>query len=143
MEKLLISRCFLGELTTYNEKHHLLVQLKALEEKYTLISVCPEVDGGLPTPRLPSERINNLVLMNNGTDVTKEYHLGAQIALDICKKEGITKALLKAKSPSCGSGKIYDGTFSKTLIEGDGVTSELLKANGIRVYNEMEIDELL
>ncbi|MCX5775072.1 MAG: DUF523 domain-containing protein [Firmicutes bacterium] len=118
-------------------------KLSKLQDKYELVPVCPETLGGLPIPRLPSERQGALVHMRNGGDVTREFTKGAEIALTMAKDHHITKALLKEKSPSCGTKQIYDGTFSRTLITGMGVTAELLKKNGIKVYNENDIEELL
>lgn len=100
---------------------------------YEIIPICPEQLGGLPTPRPASEIIGDKVINNEGTDVTSNYQKGAEEALKIAKLLGIKKALLKAKSPSCGNGKIYDGTFSGTLIDGDGITTKLLKENNIEV----------
>ena|SRR5690554_4609484 len=143
MEKLLISTCLLGVETRYDGGHNLLPKLHLLKERYILISACPEVDGGLPTPRDPAERIGESVLTITNEDVTEQFNLGANIALDLCKKHKIKKALLKKNSPSCGHSQIYDGSFSGNLINRDGVTAELLKANRIKVYNEDEIDKLL
>ena len=98
--------------------------------------------GGLPTPRLPSEIRGETVIMENGEDVTDKYSKGAEETLRLARLFGCGKAVLKEKSPSCGSGRIYDGTFSKTLTEGNGVTAGMLLANGIRVAGETEIDAL-
>ena len=114
----------------------------ALKEKYNLIPVCPEIMGGLPTPRLPSEIRGETVIMENGEDVTDKYSKGAEETLRLARLFGCGKAVLRRKSPSCGSGRIYDGTFSKTLTEGNGVTAGMLLANGIRVAGETEIDAL-
>ncbi len=110
----------------------------ALQNRHELIAVCPECDGGLPTPRIPSERCGKRVLNQNGQDVTDAYFLGARRALEAALAHGCTLAILKERSPSCGSGKIYDGTFSRALIDGDGVTAEVLKQNGIEVIGESE-----
>lgn len=143
MEKLLISACLIGQNCRYDGGNTLLKSLSKLQDKYELVPVCPECLGGLLVPRLPSERHGALVLLRNGGDVTREFTKGAEIALSIAKNSHITKALLKEKSPSCGTKQVYDGTFSRTLIPGTGVTAELLKKNGIKVYNENEIEELL
>ena len=113
------------------------------------VCICPEVLGGLDTPRSPAEIQGGdgfdvlcgkaKVVNKAGEDVTAQYVKGAEIVLELCKKYGVTEAVLKEKSPSCGCGRIYDGTFSGTLTDGDGVTAELLKENGIRVYGESEI----
>ncbi|MBQ8759690.1 MAG: DUF523 domain-containing protein [Clostridia bacterium] len=143
MEKLLISACLYGEKCRYDGKDNLLSCLDLLKEKFTLIPICPEVSGGLATPRNPSEIIGKSVVMNNGSDVTAEYKKGAVAALKTALDNGCKVALMKAKSPSCGSGKIYDGTFSKTLVDGDGITARLLKEHGIKVFDETQISELL
>lgn len=140
-EKLLISACLLGHNVKYNGGNNQ-IDIEALEKEYNLISFCPEVEGGLSTPRPPSEIVCDkpLKLLNiEGKDVTQEFVLGAKKAVELAKKEGITKALLKAKSPSCGKGEIYNGTFAGVLREGDGVTVRLLEEIGVKVYNESEI----
>ena len=114
-----------------------------LMEKYTLIPVCPEQLGGLPTPRLPSERIGAQVVMKDGTDVTAAYRRGAEEALRLARLFGCRRAVLKERSPSCGSGTIYDGTFRHRRISGDGLTAALLKANGVQVYSEDTFAALL
>ena len=143
MDKLLISACLLGIPCRYDGSAKLFDGIARLREKYELIPVCPEQLGGLPTPRNPSERIGERVLTPNGTDVTAEYHAGARAALELYRREGCIAAVLKERSPSCGSGEIYDGTFTHTVISGDGVTAELLKQSGIKVYGETELDALL
>ena len=143
MDKLLISACLLGVPCRYDGKSKPAAKIDALRKKYELIPVCPEQLGGLPTPRTPSERHGDRVVMADGTDVTAQYQKGARAALDLCLREGCVAAVLKERSPSCGSGEIYDGTFTHTVISGDGVTAELLKKNGIKVYGETELDALL
>ena len=96
--------------------------------------------GGLSTPRTPSELVNNKVLTKDGIDVTNNYIKGAEEVLYLAKLFNIKKALLKSKSPSCGKGKIYDGTFNNNLIDGNGITTKLLIDNGINVINELELD---
>lgn len=142
-EYILVSACLTGKNTKYNGGNNYISKIEALKEKYELILICPEVDGGLSTPRNPSEIINGKVFMNNGTDVTLEYYTGANIALGLAKKYNCTKALLKEKSPSCGTHKIYNGKFEGTLIDGMGITAKLLAENNILVYSENQIDELL
>ena len=143
MDKLLISACLLGIPCRYDGKNKPLSGIERLREKYELIPVCPEQLGGLPTPRTPSERREGRVVMADGTDVTAQYHKGARTALELCQRGGCIAAVLKERSPSCGSGEIYDGTFTHTVISGDGVTAGLLKKNGIKVYGESELDALL
>lgn len=115
----------------------------ALKDKHTLIPVCPEQSGGLPTPRIPSERVGDKVMTRDGRDVTAEYNKGAETALYLAKELGADLAILKANSPSCGKGMIYDGTFTGGKREGNGVTSDLLIKNGIPVYTEEEIDQVI
>ena len=142
MENILVSACLLGVACRYDGKRKPNEAVIALKEKYNLIPVCPEIMGGLPTPRLPSEIRGETVIMENGEDVTDKYSNGAEETLRLARLFGCGKAVLKEKSPSCGSGRIYDGTFSKTLTEGNGVTAGMLLANGIRVAGETEIDAL-
>ncbi len=139
-ENVLISACLLGINCKYNGKNNYNPKVEALKEKYNLIPICPETMGGLSTPRIPSEIINDKVINKEGLDVTKQYHKGADIALEVALKNNVELAIFKAKSPSCGSGKIYDGSFSSTVIDGDGVTSKLLKEHGIKVITEDELD---
>ena len=143
MENILVSACLLGIGCRYDGKHKADHEVIKLREKYNLIPVCPEIYGGLPTPRIPSERIGDRVMMKDGHDVTDNYKRGAHEALELCRIYNIKTAILKQRSPSCGKGEIYDGTFTGTLTEGDGMTAELLIANGIRVIGETEINILL
>lgn len=140
---LLISSCLYGCKCRYDGKDNLVSSLDKLKEKYHLVLACPEVDGGLSIPRPPSEIKGDKVINIENIDVTENYQKGAYIALNLCKKFNIKVALLKEKSPSCGKYHIYDGTFTRTLINGEGITTRLLKAHGIKVYNETEIDKLL
>lgn len=139
---ILISGCLLGLKCRYDAKEKKLSEIEKLIELHNLIPICPEQLGGLPTPRIPAERVNDKVITQKGIDVTKEYQLGAEEALKIAKLYNCKKAILKEKSPSCGCGKIYDGTFSRNLIDGNGVTADLLLKNGIEVFGESEIDKL-
>lgn len=143
MEKILISACLIGDKCKYDGHANYSPLYKELLEKYELVPFCPEVEGGLPTPRKPSERKGDRVINNAGKDVTKQFNEGAQKALNICKYLDIKIAILKENSPSCGSTQIYDGNFKNKLIKGEGVTTELLRKNGITVYNENQIEELL
>ena len=142
-EKILISRCLLGEPCRYDGKSKPVSHIEKLSEKYELIPVCPEVEGGLPTPRLPCEVKNGLVIRRDGKDLTSPYEKGAKISLDLCRKHDIKIALLKEKSPSCGKSFIYDGTFTGTLKEGQGVTAKLLSQNNIKIYSEEDFDQLI
>ena len=142
-EAILISACLLGVRCRYDGGSKPQEPILRLMEKYTLIPVCPEQLGGLPTPRLPSERIGAQVVMKDGTDVTAAYRRGAEEVLRLARLFGCRRAVLKERSPSCGSGAVYDGTFTGTVIPGDGVTAQLLKANGIQVVGESRAEELL
>lgn len=139
---ILISGCLLGLKCRYDAKEKKLPEIEKLIESYNLIPVCPEQLGGLPTPRIPAERVKDRIITQVGVDVTKEYQIGAEEALKIAKLYNCKKAILNEKSPSCGCGKIYDGTFSRNLIVGNGVTADLLLKNGIEVFGESEIDKL-
>jgi uncharacterized protein YbbK (DUF523 family) len=141
-EKILVSACFLHEGYKYDGKANINPKVKSLEEKYEFIIICPEVFGELGTPRLPSEKKGDKVINSLGIDVTKEFNKGALMALDLAKEHGCSKAILKAKSPSCGKGIIYDGTFTHTKTKGNGVACELLLKHGIEVFTEEELDLL-
>lgn len=143
MKKILISACLVGDKTKYDGKSNYTPKVKELLERYELIPFCPEVEGGLPTPRTPSERKDGKVITKGGKDVTRQYMSGAEKALNICKYLGIEVVILKENSPSCGVNNIYDGSHTGKLIPGMGVTTELLREHGIRVINENQIDELL
>lgn len=146
MEKLLISACILGISSRYDGKSKQVISdddIKRLTLKYELVPFCPEIYGGLPTPRVPSEIIGDSVIMKDGTDVTDNYKKGADEAELLCKLLGIKKALLKEKSPSCGKSKVYDGSFNGILVDGDGITARRLIAAGIEVFGESEIEKLL
>lgn len=143
--KLFISGCLLGLACRYDGKCRPLPEdtLSALREKFQLIPVCPEQLGGLSTPRNPAERVGDKVISNAGKDVTTEYRKGAEEVLKLAKLFGCNVALLKEKSPACGTGLIYDGTFRKKLVPGDGVAAELLKRNRMEVFGESEIEKIL
>ena len=143
MEKILISACLVGDNCKYDGGNNLNPHIEKLLEKYDLIPFCPEEQGGLLTPRNPSEQRGDRVVMDNGNDVTDEFNYGAKKALMLCLYLKINIAILKERSPSCGTHQIYDGTFSGSKIDGMGVTAKLLKENGIKVYSEDEIDKFL
>lgn len=154
--KLLISSCLLGEDVRYDggnssiamgasfkfSQKELFMDILCENEIY---SFCPEVSGGLPTPREPAELVSAQkpfkVLTKDQHDVTVNFLIGAKNALDLCKSEDIKVALLKSKSPSCGNIKIYDGTFTENLIDGQGLTAKLLEENGITIFNETQLSE--
>lgn len=141
-EPLLISACLLGIPCRYDGKEKPMENLKKLQERYTLIPVCPEQLGGLATPRTPAERQNDKVITAEGTDVTAAYTQGAEAVLRLAQICGCRKALLKERSPSCGSKEIYDGTFRRNLIPGMGTTAQLLTENGLTVFGESQWEEL-
>lgn len=141
--KILISACLCGLRCRYDGKSIYYEKLDQLNQAHTLIPVCPEILGGLPTPRPPAEIQHHRVMTCLGTDVTPQYKKGAEEALKIAKMLHCSCAILKERSPSCGCGKIYDGTFSKTLKSGDGITAGILKQAGIKIFGESQIDEVL
>ncbi len=133
----LCSACLLGIKCRYDGKSK--PNKKIIELKETLIPVCPEQLGGLTTPRESSEIQGDKVVTQSGKDITKEFKQGAEEVLNLAKLFNIKQAILKQRSPSCGSGQIYDGTFSGKIIKGDGITTALLKKNGIKVITEEEV----
>lgn len=139
--KILVSACLLGVSCRYDGKSKLHPAVEKLMEKHTLIPVCSEIFGGLPTPRAPAERQGERIVTKDGQDVTAAYRRGAEEVLRLAKLYGCEMAILKERSPSCGSGKIYDGTFTGTLTDGFGVTAELLRNSGIRVIGESDAEQ--
>ena len=133
---ILVSACLLGTPCRYDGSGKADARLLKLGAKRQLIPVCPELLGGLPTPRPPAERVGARIFDNSGADVTSAYLRGAQETLRLARLLGCKTAILKARSPSCGAGQIYDGTFSGTLVPGHGVTAALLAQNGITVFTE-------
>jgi len=144
-ERLLISMCLLGTACRYDGRSVPLdaETIAALAARYELIPVCPEQLGGLATPRAPAERRGGAVVTECGTDVTAQYVRGAGEALRLAQLFSCRRALLKERSPSCGRGQIYDGTFSRTLVSGSGVAAGLLEENSLAVYGESEVEKLL
>lgn len=138
----LVSACLLGVLCRYSGGGELAEELLELKESAHLIPVCPEILGGLQTPRKPAERTENGVFTITGEDVTAQYRKGAEEVCKLAELFGCRMAVLKERSPSCGSGRIYDGTHSHVLTDGDGVTAELLKSQGIAVFGESEIKKI-
>lgn len=133
---ILVSACLLGKACRYDGKSKPCEAVQNLAERHTLIPVCPELMGGLPTPRPPCEIVDGRVLDRDGNDRTEAYQKGAQEALRIAQENGCTVAVLKENSPSCGCGKIHNGKFDGGLTEGNGVTAALLLENGITVDGE-------
>ena len=137
--KYLISACLCGEYCRYDGGTFDYPALRKLVEEGTAIPYCPEHQGGLPIPRKPCEIVGDRVLAADGTDCTAEYTRGAAGALALCREHGLTAAILKESSPSCGSHLIYDGTHSGRKIPGMGLTARLLSEHGIALYTEKEL----
>lgn len=138
-EIILCSACLLGINCRYDGKNSLNKKVLRLAKNKILIPVCPEILAGLPIPREKAERRGGKVITKSGKDLTKIFKKGAKEVLKIAKIYKIKKAILKQLSPSCGSGKIYNGTFSKKIIKGDGITTALLKKNKIEVISEEDL----
>lgn len=140
-----VSACLLGENCKYNGGNNL---AQGLSETLTAMGIgivpfCPECAGGLPTPRVPAERLGDRVINKNGEDVTAAFWAGAQAAVEAAKSKDCKYAILKKNSPSCGCGTIYDGSFTGTLTEGNGVTAELMLREDMVIYNEENWKELM
>lgn len=145
---ILVSACLLGVNCKYNGGNNKNEEVMEFLKDKKFIMVCPEELGGLNTPRIPCEMVglardilNNKgkIVNKNGDDVTEKFLKGAYETLKIAKSKNIKKAILKAKSPSCGKGLVYDGTFSKKLVLGNGIVAQILKDDGIEVITEEEI----
>jgi uncharacterized protein YbbK (DUF523 family) len=132
---IIVSACLAGYRCRYDGKTKQDPSIVALVKRGDAIPVCPEMLGGLPCPRVPSERTadGSKVLAKDGKDVTEAFRLGANETLRLARLYGCTHAILKARSPSCGCGQVYDGSFSGTLRSGNGVTADLLLKNGVTV----------
>ncbi|MDR0591456.1 MAG: DUF523 domain-containing protein [Candidatus Nomurabacteria bacterium] len=143
-ETIAVSACLLGVSCRYDGEPAKNGLTDALSE-YKVVPICPEVWAGLPTPRLSCEAITGedgiRVVDRNGKDYTDVFARGAEIALKVCQKHKIGKAVLKAHSPSCGAGMVYDGTFTGKKVPGDGVTSRCLADNGVEVISDEEFLE--
>ena len=145
--KLLVSGCLLGENVRYDGKNSGIKEpmMQRLKDGFEIYSFCPEVSGGMPTPRVPSEIISMeplKVINKEKEDTTHFFIKGAKNCLEFCKDNGIKIALFKSRSPSCGNRYVHGGKFNKKLVEGKGVTVTLLNSHGIKVFNEEEIKEL-
>lgn len=137
--KVMVSACLLGKNCKYNGGNNLNQKVLDYIKDYEVIPICPETLGKLPVPRPPAEIVNGIVTNKEGIVVDKEFREGSLIALNKALEEQIDFAILKANSPSCGSGKIYDGTFSGNIIKGDGIFTTLLKNKGIKVITEKDL----
>ncbi|BDD11341.1 hypothetical protein FUAX_37730 [Fulvitalea axinellae] len=143
-KKYLISACLAGHKCRFDGQAKPVSKIQKLVERGEAVLVCPEVDGGLSTPRPASEIVTEdgkiKVVTKTGRDVTDEFRKGAQVSLEKARQHGASVAILKAKSPSCGYGKIYDGTFSGKLVDGNGLTADLLSENGLSIYSELNFE---
>lgn len=145
----IISACLLGEKVRYDGNHNLVPWVAEFAKKHSYCAVCPEMLGGLPCPRLPSEILRGDVVDAEGNDMTDAFGEGAYLALEMAVEkaealdEHIEGAILKARSPSCGKDEIYDGTFTGSLRSGDGVFAALLKEKNIKILTEEETDDQL
>lgn len=140
MTKVGVSACLLGRNVKYNGKNNFSSKLVKKLKDLVIVAICPEVLGGLPIPRDPAEIVDGEAVTNKGVSVDYEFRKGAKKALDIIKNEGIELVILQSRSPSCGKGLIYDGTFSSNLIKGDGNLVKFLEENGIRA---MDIEDFI
>jgi len=145
---ILISACLLGNPVRYDGSDLFIDHplLKAWQEEGRLISICPEVAGGLSTPRAPAEIVPSdtlKIIDSNDLDVSKEFIAGAQKTLELALKNNCAIAIMTESSPSCGSNTIYDGSFSGTKKDGVGVTTALLEKNGIQVFNQHQLDKAI
>ena len=141
--KILVSACLLGVSCRYDGQSKQYPEIEELCRHHQVVPVCPEIMGGLPTPRTPAERHGTQVITKTGGDVTEQYRRGAQQVLHLAQMLGCSVAVLKERSPSCGSGEIYDGTFSGALTDGWGVAAQLLRENGVRVVGESQLADFL
>ena len=140
---ILVSACLLGLRCRYDGKSKPSEAVLRLREGHTLIPVCPEQLGGLPTPRAPSEWQGEVIHNSEGADVTAQYRRGAEEAVKLARLLDCHTAILKERSPACGHGEIYDGTFTNTRTEGDGAAARALIEARVAVYGESEIAEFL
>ena len=155
MQKILVSACLLGDPVRYDGRSKAIIdsELDELIKQDRLISICPEVAGGLPVPRDAAEIQQgdgssvidgkSRVKTSPGEDLTKVFIRGAELALDLCQKHQIRVAILTESSPSCGSNRIYDGSFSHSSRDGIGVTTALLRRHGISVFNQNQIADAI
>jgi uncharacterized protein YbbK (DUF523 family) len=133
---IIVSACLAGVECRYNGFSYTVPQIAEMVIKGKAIPICPEILAGLPTPRPPAEQCKGKIVSLNGEDQTIQYIMGAKIGLEIAVAARCQKAILKSKSPTCGLGLIYDGTFSGRLISDDGIFAALLKEKGIEICTE-------
>ena len=140
--KILVSACLLGENCKYNGGNNKNEKVLALAKEHTLIPVCPECFAGLTIPRVPSEIKDGKVFSKDGKDLTEEFNDGAEKALYVAEESGCQIAILKERSPSCGFGIIYDGSFTGKTVAGNGIAAQLLYGNGITILGESKADKI-
>ena len=140
---ILVSACLLGAACRYDGRDNAVDEIMVLGKRYPLIPVCPEQLGGLPTPRTPAERLGGEVVTRDGAVVTDAFARGAAQACRLAELFGAERALLKARSPSCGAHAVYDGSFSGRVVPGSGVTAQALRDMGVAVYDESQLDEMI
>ena len=133
--KIMVSACLLGENCKYNGGNNLSERVLNFVKGHEVIPVCPEVMGGLPTPRLCSEIVNDVVTASDGHSVDKEFRKGARIGLAMAKENEVDLVILQSRSPSCGVKQVYDGTFSGNKIDGQGIFARLLTENGYKIID--------
>ena len=143
MGKIVVSACLLGRNCKYSGGNNYSEKLHKWLEGKEVIEVCPEVAGGLPTPRTPVELVDGVATDRDGISRDAEFHLGSSLILKDLEGEDIDCVVLQSRSPSCGVKQIYDGTFTGTLIRGDGLAAERLKSRGVKVYGESEVDKII
>ena len=134
-----VSACLLGHKVRYDGSDKLNADLLGILYGHNILSICPETLGGLSTPRDPAEIIGNKVITKNGKDVTENYQKGARLAIENMKKYGVDAVILKSKSPACGLYQKYDGSFSGKLVEGNGITAQMLLDEGFKVFSDTEL----
>ena len=140
--KIFVSACLIGENCKYNGGNNYSEAVKKYVEGHEVISMCPEVEGGLPIPRTPAEIVKGVVTNRDGVSVDKEFRAGAEKILDVLLEEKVELAILQSRSPSCGIGRIYDGSFTKTLTNGNGIFADLLVKHGIKVIDVEKINNI-
>ena len=143
MEVILVSACLLGEKCRYDGRGNYRPFIEKLKQKFDIVPICPEVMGGLKTPRDKSEILNDKVVSEKGRDVTRYFQKGAEEVANIVKYLHITKAVLMERSPSCGVHQVHDGHFKGNLVDGEGVTTKVLKELGVKCFTIEEIEEYL
>lgn len=130
-----VSACLLGENCKYNGGNNESKKLREYVKGYTVVPICPEVMGGLPTPRDPAEIVDGVVRQKSGRSVDEEFRKGARAALQKIKDAGADVVILQSRSPSCGVNEIYDGSFTGRLVKGKGVFAEMLEEEGIKAVD--------